>query len=93
MKKFILLLTFCISANAQSIAPLPFDHILRYDPSAGSVTQAGTLPTPSSDVAVVPVGSVAYVVGGFTGVTPLDTIVAWSPSAGPRVAGEPELDF
>ena len=31
MKKFLLVLALCTSANAQPIALLPFDHILRYD--------------------------------------------------------------
>ena len=31
MKKFLLMLALCTSANAQPIALLPFDHILRYD--------------------------------------------------------------
>src|SRR2546428_9346108 len=31
MKKFFLVLALCASANAHPIAPLPFDHILRYD--------------------------------------------------------------
>jgi N-acetylneuraminic acid mutarotase len=35
----------------------------------------------------VSIGETAYVVGGYTGAAPLDTIVAWSPKAGPRVVG------
>jgi N-acetylneuraminic acid mutarotase len=62
-----------------------YDHILRYAPSAGTTSQAGSLPTPASDVAVVSIGATAYVVGGYTGADWLDTIVAWSPSSGPRV--------
>ena len=62
-----------------------YPHILRFDPGSGTVTQAGSLPTPASDVAVVSIGDTAYVVGGYTGVTPLDTIVAWSPGTAPRV--------
>ncbi len=62
-----------------------YPHILRFDPSSGTVTQVGSLPTPASDVAVVSIGDTAYVVGGYTGVTPLDTIVAWSPGVAPRV--------
>src|SRR5207253_6867797 len=31
MKKFFLVLALCASANAQPLAPLRFDHILRYD--------------------------------------------------------------
>ena len=64
-----------------------FDHILRYDPSSRQVTQVGALPTSASDVAVSTVGSTAYVVGGYDGVHPLDTIVAWRPDMGVRVVG------
>ena len=31
MKRLLLLLAFCTTASAQSIAPLPFDHIMHYD--------------------------------------------------------------
>ena len=63
-----------------------YDHVLRYDPARGAVTQVGSLPTPASDVAVAALGATAYVVGGFTGVDPLDTIVAWTPSGPERAA-------
>ena len=54
-----------------------YDHILRYDPATGAVTRAGTLP----------VGDTAYVVGGYTGSTPLDTILAWRPGGSPHAVG------
>ena len=31
MKRFLFVAALCASANAQTIAPLPFDHIMRYD--------------------------------------------------------------
>jgi galactose oxidase-like protein len=64
-----------------------YDHILRYDPSSGVTSQAGALPTPASDVAVVWIRNTAYIVGGYTGAGWLDTIVAWTPGAGPRLVG------
>ena len=39
----------------------------------------------ASDVAAAAIGSTVYVVGGYTGVTPLDTIVAWSGTDRGRV--------
>lgn len=48
---------------------------------------AGQLPTPASDVATAVVGETAYIVGGYTGTTPLRTILAWRPGQGARVAG------
>jgi N-acetylneuraminic acid mutarotase len=43
------------------------------------------LPSPASDVAVAVLGQTAYVVGGYDGVHPLDTILAWRPGAPARV--------
>jgi N-acetylneuraminic acid mutarotase len=62
-----------------------FDHILRYDPATGGVSSAGTLPTAASDVAVATIGETAYIVGGYDGVHPLDTILAWRPGSAPQV--------
>jgi Kelch motif len=59
-----------------------FDHILRYDPATRQVSVAGTLPSNASDVAAAALGGTAYVVGGYDGAKPLDTILAWSPSGG-----------
>jgi hypothetical protein len=64
-----------------------YDHILGFDPAAGSVSVAGALPRPASDVAVAQTGAVAYVVGGFDGVNWLDTILAWRPGTQPRIVG------
>jgi N-acetylneuraminic acid mutarotase len=64
-----------------------YDHVLSYDPATGMVSRAGTLPTPASDVAVTAIGNTAYVVGGYTGASPLATILAWTPGAAPRVVG------
>jgi N-acetylneuraminic acid mutarotase len=62
-----------------------YDHILRYDPSSGNVSQVGTLPSRASDVAVAALGGTAYVVGGYDEVHALDTVVAWRPGAPARV--------
>ena len=62
-----------------------YDHILRFDPATGQVTQAGRLPEPASDVAVASIGDRAYVIGGYNGTSALDTIVSWSPGEPARV--------
>lgn len=55
---------------------------------ANGVTRpAGELPTPASDVASATIGDTVYIVGGYTGVTPLRTILAWRPGRPARVAG------
>ncbi|MHB8657090.1 MAG: kelch repeat-containing protein [Solirubrobacteraceae bacterium] len=54
---------------------------------AGSATLAGQLPAAASDVGAATIGSTAYVVGGYTGTTPLDTIVSWSGSGTANVVG------
>src|SRR5205085_12299243 len=46
-----------------------------------------TLPSPASDVAVAAIGDTAFIIGGYNGATPLDTIVAWTPGSAPRVVG------
>lgn len=63
------------------------DHILRYDPTSGAVTQTGSLSVPQSDVAVTQAGGTAYVVGGYDGTNYLNTIVAWRPGSAPTVVG------
>jgi hypothetical protein len=45
----------------------------------GATRPAGELPTPASDVASATIGDTVYIVGGYTGVTPLRTILAWRP--------------
>jgi N-acetylneuraminic acid mutarotase len=68
-----------------------YDHILRYDPVSRLLSTAGTLPTPASDVAVAARSGTAYVVGGYDGTRPLDTILAWRPGHATRmVARLPE---
>jgi N-acetylneuraminic acid mutarotase len=53
----------------------------------GTTQPAGELPTPASDVASATIGDTVYIVGGYTGVTPLRTILAWRPGGQPHVAG------
>lgn len=64
-----------------------YDHILSFDPGAGTVSTAGALPRPSSDVAVAADGRSAYVVGGYDGVNSQDTILRYTPGSGTRVVG------
>ena len=61
-----------------------FSDILAVGPS-GRTAVAGHLPAGASDVAAGVIGSKVYVVGGYTGVVALDTIVAWSGSGTARV--------
>jgi hypothetical protein len=51
----------------------------------GAAEAAGELPTPASDLACASSGTVAYLVGGYTGSEPLRTILAWRPGAAARV--------
>ncbi len=62
-----------------------YAHILSYDPATGQVNTAASLPTPTSDAAVATIAGTAYVVGGYTGERPLDTIVAWRPGMSAQV--------
>jgi hypothetical protein len=62
-----------------------FSAIVKTSPEASE--QVATLPSPASDVACAVAGGTAYVVGGYTGSEPLQTIVAWQPGQAPRVAG------
>ncbi len=64
-----------------------YNHILRYDPASRSVSLAGALPSDASDVAVTPIANTAYIVGGYTGAEPLDTVIAWTPGSPARVVG------
>lgn len=63
-----------------------FSQITRVD-SSGGAQPAGRLPTPASDIATATVGGTVYVVGGYTGQTPLRTILEWRPGGPARVAG------
>ncbi|MBV9413536.1 MAG: hypothetical protein JO363_01020 [Solirubrobacterales bacterium] len=63
-----------------------FSDILAVDPT-GHATVAGHIPAAASDVAAAVIGGTVYVVGGYTGTVPLDTIVAWSGSGTGRVVG------
>ena len=64
-----------------------FAQITRIDAS-GASRPAGQLPTPASDVACATIAETVYIVGGYTGVAPLRTILAWRPGApAARVAG------
>ncbi len=53
----------------------------------GTTRPAGELPTPASDVASATIGDTVYIVGGYTGTTPLHTILAWHPGGQAHVAG------
>jgi hypothetical protein len=63
-----------------------FAQIIRVNASGGSQS-AGKLPTPASDVASATIGGTVYIVGGYTGLTPLRTILAWRPGLQAHVAG------
>jgi N-acetylneuraminic acid mutarotase len=60
-----------------------YSHILRLEPLAARVSEAGTLPEPASDVAAATIGQNAYVVGGYNGVSALDQILVWRPGQAP----------
>lgn len=62
-----------------------YDHILSFDPATSTVATAGTLPQAESDVAVTGDGQTAYIVGGYNGTNALDTVLAFTPGAGPHV--------
>ncbi len=62
-----------------------YDHILRFDLETDTVSAAGMLPTPASDVAVTQTGGTAYIIGGFDGTNWLDTILAWRAGTPARV--------
>lgn len=63
-----------------------FSQITRIDISGGAQS-AGSLPTPASDIATATIGETIYIVGGYTGQTPLRTILAWRPGQPARVVG------
>ncbi len=61
-----------------------FPQITKIDPT-GATSPAGRLLTPASDVATAAIDGTVYIVGGYTGVAPLRTILAWRPGATARV--------
>jgi YVTN family beta-propeller protein len=61
------------------------DQILRVDPRTGTAIRVGSLPAPSSDHAAAVLAGQAYIVGGYTGRSWLNTIVAWRPGETARV--------
>lgn len=71
--------------GGQGGADISSDRILRIDPRTGATSPAGKLPAPSSDVSATVIGDTAYIVGGYTGKQPLNTIVAWRPGAPAQV--------
>ena len=56
-------------------------------PGSGQVVAAGRLPAASSDSSAAVAGATAYVVGGYTGTSWLDTVVAFTPGRAARVVG------
>jgi N-acetylneuraminic acid mutarotase len=63
------------------------DHILSFDPASGTIHTVGSLPHAQSDVAVAGANGVAYVFGGYDGVSWLNTIIAYRPGAPPKLVG------
>jgi N-acetylneuraminic acid mutarotase len=57
------------------------DHIFSFDPKSSALATVGALPSAQSDVAVTSIGSTAYVVGGYDGVSWKNTILSYSPGA------------
>jgi hypothetical protein len=54
--------------------------------SAGQAQPAGRLPTPASDLAATTIDGTVYIVGGYTGLEPLRTVLAWRPGGAPARA-------
>jgi DNA-binding beta-propeller fold protein YncE len=61
------------------------DQILRVDPATGTAIRVGSLPAPSSDHAAAVLAGQAYIVGGYTGGSWLNTIVGWRPGKSAHV--------
>ena len=55
-----------------------------YELTNASFAIVGNLPTVTADAAVASVGDTAYVIGGYTGASELNTIVAFTPGAAAR---------
>ncbi len=63
--------------------PTPEPYIYRYSVlGSGAVDQVGELPTGNYGLSAAVVGHTVYLVGGDSGSTTLDTILAWTPSVG-----------
>jgi hypothetical protein len=62
------------------------DAIVRVS-RTGAARAVARLPIGASDVSAAVLEGTIYVVGGYTGSRPLDTIVAWRPGSPARVAG------
>ena len=60
-------------------------EIYRVDVRTGAAQPVASLPAPSSDQAVASIGDTAYIVGGYTGTSWLDTIVAFRQPRSVRV--------
>ena len=58
-----------------------------YLPYSGSSRYPTVSVSTASDVAAGVIGTTVYVVGGYTGTVPLDTIVAWSAAGSAHVVG------
>jgi DNA-binding beta-propeller fold protein YncE len=56
------------------------DGIVRVTPGGRAAT-VGRLPAPASDVSAARLDGSFYIVGGYTGTAPLDTIASWKPGA------------
>ena len=59
-----------------------FSQITRIS-STGETQPASQLPTPASDLATTAIAGTVYIVGGYTGQSPLRTILAWRPGGAP----------
>jgi N-acetylneuraminic acid mutarotase len=56
-----------------------------YQVTSTGTTFVGSLPSATADAAIATVGTTAYVIGGFNGISDLDTIVAFTPNSTPQV--------
>ena len=59
--------------------------IVEVDARGGTRPAGSALPVPASDVSAAVVDGTAYIVGGYTGTVPLDTVVAFRPGHPVRV--------
>ena len=61
-----------------------YDHVLRFDPATGTVSQAGVCRSRGLMRRSRASNGTAYVVGGYDGAEALDTILAWRPGSPAR---------